>query len=381
MSKSGEMRTGDVERLKQRLVERLGAYAAVDAVAGYEQAMVERLRSDLSPFVDELSIDAFGNIVATRHGPAASPSLMIAAHSDEIGAVVKAVEPDGMIRFERLGGVIETLLVGRAVRIRGYAGVIGAKAGHITPPAERLTVPPIRDLYVDLGFETADEVRALGIDVGDPIAYDAPMRALANPDRLSGKALDNRIGCAILVEVAAALQGASVSATVHFVSTVQEEIGLRGAQMITHALNPTAAIVLDTMPAGGTPDVSATRELSMQIGQGPVITLISQSGGGGIIVQPAIRDFLLRLAAAHQIPVQRALFYGGNSDAAAVHLVRSGVPTGVVNLARRYSHSPVETLDINDAVCAFELLRAAALEFSAATDLSFLGPAVGSARI
>lgn len=144
--------------------------------------------------------------------------------------------------------------------------------------------------------------------------------------------------------------------------------------MITHRLNPTAAFVLDTMPAGGTPDVSASRDLSMRIGAGPVITVLSQSRGGGIIVQPAIRDFLLRVAEEQGIQVQRAIFYGGNSDAAAVHLVQSGVPTGVVNLARRYSHSPVETLDINDAIGAFELLHSAALKFSAATELSFLGP-------
>lgn len=236
-------------------------------------------------------------------------------------------------------------------------------------------MPPIRDLYIDLGFDSAADVVALGLEVGDPVAYDAPMRPLANPDRLSGKALGNRIPCAILVELAAAVRDQDLRATLHFVSTVQEEIGLRGAQMITHRLNPTAATVLDTMPSGGTPDVSATRDLSMRIGHGPVITVASQSSGGGAIVQPAIRDFLLQLAVTHQIPVQRALFYGGNSDAAAVHLVRSGVPTGIVNLARRYSHSPVETLDINDAVGAFELLRAAALAFSAETDLSFLGPA------
>jgi endoglucanase len=176
------------------------------------------------------------------------------------------------------------------------------------------------------------------------------------------------------------LREETLPATVYFVSTVQEEIGLRGARMITHRLNPTAAIVLDTMPSGGTPDVSATRDLSMRIGKGPVVTLISAGGGGGIIVSPAMRDLLTRVAAENYIPIQLALFYGGNSDAAAVHLVRSGVPTGVVNLARRYSHSPVETLDINDALGAYDLLLATIRSFSADTDLSFLGSAENSAQ-
>jgi putative aminopeptidase FrvX len=359
--------------LKPRIVARLGAYAAIDAVAGHEHAMVARLQEDFAPLVDDVTVDPFGNVVATRHGPDGAPSLMIAAHSDEIGGVVKAIEPDGMIRFERLGGVIETLLVGRAVRIRGHRGVVGAKAGHITPPAERLTAPPIRDLYVDLGLDSAADVHALGVRVGDAIAYEAPMRALANPDRLSGKALDNRVACAILVELAARLRGAQLGCTLHLVVTVQEEIGLRGAQMVTYRLDPTAAIVLDTMPAGGTPDVSASRDLSMTIGAGPVITLVSQGSHAGVIAQPAMRDLLLRTAEARGIPHQTALFYGGNSDAASVHLVRAGIPTGIVNIARRYSHSPVETLDTNDALNALRLVEAVARRFDAETDLSFLG--------
>jgi endoglucanase len=247
--------------VKLRMIERLRAYAAIDAVAGHEHAMVARLRDDLAPLVDTIEIDPFGNLIATISGPADAPSLMVAAHSDEIGGVVKAIEPNGMIRFERLGGVVETLLVGRAVRIRGHNGVIGAKAGHITPPAERLQAPPLRDLYVDVGFDSAAEVEALGIKVGDAIAYDAPMRALANPDRLSGKARDNRIGCVIIVELAERLRQASLGCTLHLVVTTQEEVGLRGAAQVTFRLQPTAAIVVDTMPSGGTPEVSATQDL------------------------------------------------------------------------------------------------------------------------
>ena len=362
--------------VKERLVTRLGEYAAIDAVAGHEQAMVRRLVADLTPHVDRVEIDPFGNLVATIDGPVGAPSLMVAAHSDEIGGVVKAVEADGMIRFERLGGVIETLLLGRAVRINGLNGVIGAKAGHITAPSERLAVQPLRELYVDMGVDSADEVAALGIQIGDAIAYEAPMRHLSNPDRLSGKALDNRVSCAIVVELAERLAGANLGCTLHLVVTVQEEVGLRGARMVTFRLDPTAAIVIDTMPAGGTPDVSATKDLSMRIGAGPVVTVVSQSASGGIIVPPAMLDLLLDTAATEGIPVQRALFYGGNADAAAVHLVRGGIPTGVINIARRYSHSPVETLDANDAVDALRLVEAVVRGFNADTDLGFLSGSV-----
>lgn len=367
------MVSNEFSSLKERLRDLTAEYAAIDAVSGHEQRLVRRLVDDFTPFLDDVTVDPFGNVVASKLAADGAPTLMIAAHSDEIGAVVKAVEPDGTIRFAPIGGVVETLLVGRAVSVNGHPGVTGVKAGHISTLAERLTAPAMRDLYVDVGADSAAEVAALGIEVGDPIAYVAPLRTLTNPDRISGKAVDNRISCAILVELAERLHGKTLPATIHFVVAVQEEVGLRGAQMITHRLNPTAAIVVDTMPAGGTPDVSATRDLSMQIGQGPVITLVSQSARAGAIMQPGMRRFLERAAHAAAVPYQLALFYGGNSDAASVHLVRDGIPTGIVNLARRYSHSPVETADLNDAANALLLLEQAATSFDGAVDLSFLG--------
>lgn len=363
----------DFTSLKDRLRDLTADYAAIDAVSGHEQRLVRRLVDDLRPFVDVVTVDPFGNVVATRLADEDAPTLMIAAHSDEIGAVVKAIEPDGTIRFAPIGGVVETLLVGRAVSINGHPGVIGVKAGHISSPAERLTAPAMRDLYVDVGFDAASDVAQLGIRTGDPISYVAPVRCLSNPDRISGKAVDNRISCAMLVEMAKRLHGTKLPATLHLVVAVQEEVGLRGAQMITHRLNPTAAIVVDTMPAGGTPDVSATRDLSMEIGKGPVITLVSQSTRAGAIMQPGMRRFLEGVAEEAGVPYQLALFYGGNSDAASVHLVRDGIPTGIVNLARRYSHSPVETADLNDAANALLLLEKAATSFDGAVDLSFLG--------
>jgi putative aminopeptidase len=363
----------DREELKQRLKQRLGDYAAIDGVSGHEQAVVKRLAEEFQANVDSIAIDSFGNLIATKAGLTGAPSLMIAAHSDEIGGVVKSIELSGMIRFERLGGVNEILLVGRAVRINGHRGVVGAKSGHLMSPEERRTVPRLRDLYIDMGFDTAKDVTALGIKVGDAIAYEAPMRELANTDRLSGKALDNRISCVILLELAEILKAKTLDCTVHFTVMVQEEVGLRGAQIVTFRLNPTAAIVVDTMPAGGTPDVSATQDLAAEIGKGPVITLGSDSGTHGIIVPQVMRDLLTSAAIRAGVDFQPSLFYGSNSDAAAVHLVREGIPTGVVNIARRYSHSPVETLDINDCVGATLLLEEAIRSFGPETDLSFVG--------
>lgn len=237
--------------LKRQLRDLTVELASIDGVSGHEQPVVARLVELLRPLVDRLEVDSYGNVFATRIGQEQAPHLMVSAHSDEIGLLVKSIEPDGFLRLEKVGGVVDSLLLGRHVRVRGYRGVIGVKAGHLQTPEERNRVPALRELYVDLGFDSAEAVRALGIRVGDAVAYDEPVEELANPDRISGKALDNRVSCALLVLLLERLVGIELPCTLTAVVTVQEEVGLRGAQMATYRLNPTAAIVVDTVPAGG----------------------------------------------------------------------------------------------------------------------------------
>ncbi len=360
-------------QLKRRIRDLTAELAAIDGVSGHEQPVVARLVELLHPLVDHLEVDSYGNLFATRTERKQARHLMVSAHSDEIGLLVKSIEPDGFLRLEKVGGTIESLLVGRHVRIRGYRGVIGVKAGHLQTPEERNRVPALRDLYVDLGLDSAQAVSALGIRVGDAVAYDEPVVELANPDRISGKALDNRVSCAVLVLLLERLVGSELPCTLTAVVTVQEEVGLRGAQMASYRLAPTAAIVIDTVPAGGTPDVDYHRDLGIRIGAGPVLALASGMGSNhGHLANPAMRDFLLRVAQEAGVPVQLALFPRSTSDVAAVHLVRGGIPAGVVNIPRRYSHSPVETLDLNDVTATLALLEAAVRRFDESVSLDFL---------
>jgi endoglucanase len=366
--------TLDTLELKRRLRDLTAELAALDGVSGHEQPVVARMVELLHPLVDRLEVDSYGNLFATRLSSGSTPNLMVSAHSDEIGLLVKSIEPDGFLRIEKIGGIIESLLVGRHVRVRGHRGVIGVKAGHLQDPEDRSRVPSLRELYVDLGFDSADQVSALGIRVGDAVAYDEPVEELANPDRLSGKALDNRVSCALLVLLLQRLAGTELPCTLTTVVTVQEEVGLRGAQMAAFRVAPTAAIVVDTVPAGGTPDVDYHRDLGIRIGAGPVLTLASGMGSTpGHLANPAMRDFLLRVAREAGVPVQLALFPRSTSDVAAVHLARGGIPSAVLNIPRRYSHSPVETLDLNDVVATLVLLESAVRRFDSNVDLGFLG--------
>ena len=230
---------------------------------------MQRLLELMRPWADEVEVDGFGNIFATRRGSQPGPRLMLAAHSDEIGAMVKSIENNGFVRFHKVGGTLDPLLLGRKVLVNGHVGIIGVKAGHMQTPEERTRVVSSDDLYIDLGVDSAAAVSALGVKVGDPIVYVADLDTLGgNPDRVFGKAVDNRIGCAVLVKLLESLQGVSFAGEICAAITVQEEVGLRGATMAAHRVAPDLAIALDTVPAGDTPDINTNKELPIHIGRG-----------------------------------------------------------------------------------------------------------------
>ena len=339
--------------------------AALDAVAGFEHKVIARMADGLRALGLPTEIDHFGNLIASKRGTRGSPTAMVAAHADEIGAIVKSVDARGFLRFEKLGGTQDVMLLGRKVAVNGVLGVVGVKAGHLQWNGAAL--PRHSDMYIDIGADSAAEVAAMGIRIGDPIAYVGEVRSLGNGDRLCGKAIDNRIGCAVLLQLAAELRAVDLPGTVHFVVNTQEEVGWRGIQLVANRLKPDAALVVDTMPSGDTPDTDLERELGVRIGAGPVVTLMNGTFGSGHIMHAGMKRLLLGLAEAEGLPHQVAVYGGIGSDATTLHLVGEGIPTGIVNIPRRYAHSPVEVVDLNDAVNALHLLRVATLALATET--------------
>ncbi|HWE62775.1 MAG TPA: M28 family peptidase [Chloroflexota bacterium] len=345
------------EEMRDRLKAHLRTLNEIAGLSGFEQDVVAHLRAAFSEVADEVHVDGFGNLYATRRGTSAGPTLLLTAHSDEIGCVVKSIRPDGFLRIERVGGVLASLLVGRKVVVNGRYGVIGSKLGHMQTEAERQRVVPTEDLYVDVGAEDAAEVAALGIRIGDPVTYLSELGEYSNPNRISGKAIDNRISCAILIETLRLLSAADIAGTVQVLVATQEEVGLRGATVAMRNLRPDLALVLDTFMAGDTPDVSS-EAMPTRLGAGPVFLLLS-GGQVGHITHPAVKRLLLAAAEQAQIPYQLATGLNiATTDAAAIHLSGSGIPTGGIGIARRYSHSPICTLDLRDAVHTVHLLPA-----------------------
>lgn len=359
--------------MKERLISLLRELTALNAPSGFEAPVVVKMRELLSPLADEITVDRMGNLYAVKKGDRPGPTLMITAHSDEIGAIVKSVEPSGFIRFDKIGGTVDALLVGRMVRINGHLGVVGVKAGHLMSDKERSEVKKHTELYIDVGANSADEVAAMGIACGDPISYESELKFFHNSDRFAGKSVDDRIGCVVLVKLFEELQGVSFAGTIVAAVTVQEEVGLRGARVAAHHVNPDFAIALDTMPCGDTPDVNFHRELPVGIGRGPAFQLMSGGGGkpNGLLLNPVVKRLLVETAQKAGLPYQVTTFTGGNTDASAMHLVGDGIPSGVVAIPRRYSHSPVEMADINDAVAATKLLKALTLRLGEGIDWSF----------
>ena len=364
------MSNNSANHTKQALFKSLKELTDLDGVSGFEHDVVAYLREAFADCADEVTVDSMGNLYARRHGSGPGPHLMLEAHSDEIGAVVKSIDPQGFLRMQPLGGVSPAMLVGRRVRVGGHLGIIGVKSGHLQTPEERKSVLGVEALYIDMGVSTDDEVQALGIEIGDPIAYHSPLKRLAGGDRVTGKAIDNRIGCAILLELFRELADTTPAGPVTAVVAVQEEIGLRGARVAAYTLQPDYAVVVDTFMAGDTPDVDYFTEMPAAIGQGPVLLLTNSAHIGHRGVNRYVRE----AARAAEVPLQLATVGQGMAatDAGAIYLARRGVPTAGIGLARRYSHTPLCVLDLNDAAGTQHLLRALVNDMSNHTDLGFL---------
>lgn len=344
----------------------------LSGVSGREAPVVRYMVQALRPLVDDIRVDPMGNVFAAKRGRP-GPKIMIAAHSDEIGLIVKSVEKNGFIRFEKLGGVGDNLLPGRMVSLAGHPGIVGAKAGHLSSEKERSEVKKHTELYIDVGAKSREEVIAMGIKTGTPASFVSPPTFMTE-DLLVSKALDDRLGCAIMIALLESLNGREFNGELHCVVTVQEEIGLRGATVAAFEVNPDMAIALDTVPSGDTPEINFSKELPVAIGQGPVLQVTSGgTGGRGLIADTTVFSLLEKAAEDAGVPYQPATFTGGNTDATAMHLSRSGIPSGALTIPRRYSHSPVELVDLRDADAALEILVEFALKMPEKIDWKLPG--------
>jgi len=338
-----------VERLLEELSNAPGP-------SGFEGPVRDIVVRELRAAGLETSTDGLGSVVAVLRGSSEHPRIMLAAHLDEVGAMVKFVTPEGMVKFQPLGGWLDQALIDqRWIIVTGkgpVTAVSGLKSPHLTPPEERNRVTPRDDIFLDVGARSKEDAASLGIRPGDPIVPAGRFTELAH-GRYLGKALDDRVGLVIFLEVLRRLQAQSAKPpnTICLVATVQEELGLRGAHTAVQAVKPDLGISLEVGVAGdhpgGRPEASQEK-----LGAGPVLYLAD----GAMLVNLHLRDFFERLAEANHIPYQTEVTTGSAEDSAEMQRFGSGIPSLNYAVATRYLHTHSSELDRADLDHAIDLL-------------------------
>lgn len=341
--------------MRSRLRALLRDLTLIAGLSGHEGRVRRYLKAALGELGIATRTDRLGNLIATLEGAPDAPSVMLFAHMDQLGLIVRKIDANGLIRVERLGGVPEKALPAQEVLLcvgegRDVRGVIANKSHHATKPDEKYRVLPYDELYIDTGLGSAAEVIAAGIDIGTPVVYAPNFVELAN-ERVAGTAIDDRAACAVMLEVARALDEIDTHPTVHLVFSVLEEFNLRGAVTAAQILEPDIAIQLDLILATDTPDMAARGDVSM--GGGPAISLYSFHGRGtlnGVIPHPGMVALFEGASRDSGIPLQRSVHIGALTDLSYVQLVGDGVASIDVGFPMRYTHSALESCDIGDLV-------------------------------
>lgn len=304
--------------------------------SGHEDSATEVMLSYIEGFA-EVQFDKLGSLIGKKKGSADQPRVLIDSHLDEIGFMVKEITKDGFVKFLPIGGWWGHLAMGQRVRIitkKGpVLGVVGSTPPHLLKQEERQKVRDISDMFIDVGtMDKFDIPKKLGVEVGNPIVPDSQFTIMNHDKMYMAKAFDNRVSCAIIVEVLKRLQRTKHPNTVFGVGAVQEEVGLRGATTAVHVVDPDVALVVDT---GIAQDMPGNGEKSERLGAGPAILVYD----GSMIPNTRLRELVMDTARKAKIPFHLTSMERGGTDAGRIHVSRAGVPSVVVGPPVRYIHS------------------------------------------
>lgn len=324
-------------------------------VPGFENEIRDVIHPILEP-LGAVSLDKLGSLICEMEG--SGPCVLMMAHMDEIGFMVRHITKDGFIKFIQLGGWWDQVLLGHRVIIKArkgdVLGIIGAKPPHLVEADERSKVVEKKNMYIDIGVNSAEEVEEAGIRVGDYIVPDSRFDVLVNGKTYVSKAFDNRVGCAVMIEVMNNLLQTGSPNQVFGVASVQEEVGVRGAKTSVSRVKPDVAIVLESGIAGDVPGI-ADEVSSEKLGGGPSIQIYD----AGMIAHNQMRDFFLDLAAEMDIPIQISFIERGGTDGRQIQQFEDGVPTIVISVTARHIHSHNSIIHRDDFDRTVELVTAA----------------------
>ncbi len=338
-----------------KLVDVLEKLSNACGVAGREEEVRALMKEFLKPNVDEIREDKLGDVIGVKKGKKNAPSVMLAAHMDEIGLMVKNITKEGFLQFAKIGGIDDRIIIAQKVLVHTdkgpLTGIVGSKPPHILKEEEKKKVIEADDLFIDVGAKDKKDAQKMGVRVGDAVSFDIKFTRVGR-DGVVGKAFDDRVGCAALIETMRKLP--KVDCTIYAVGTIQEEVGLRGATIAAFQLYPDMGIALDVTVAGDVPGVKEV-EAPAKIRKGPSLTVAD----AGLITHPKVLRLFIDSAEESKIPYQLETGLRGTTDAARIALTKEGVPSGVISIPTRYIHSPASMLSLEDLENAVKLTVAA----------------------
>ncbi len=351
--------------MSDETVELLRELTEASGISGYEQEVREIIRKHLQK-ITVIEQDRLGSIVCRKKGEAETPRIMIAGHMDEIGFIVKLITDEGFIRFSTLGGWWGHVMLAQRVVIKSrkgdVPGLIGSKPPHILSDEERKKLLEPKDMYIDVGATSQEEVKALGIRPGDPIIPVFPFTLSGTGKTYFAKGFDDRVGCALVIDVIKNLVREKHPNSVYGVGTVQEEVGLRGARTSAWVVEPDVGLTMEAGVAGDVPDVKK-EDAQGRLGKGPVIVIRD----GSMIPNLRLRDLFIETAEELKVPYQFDLLDRGGTDSGAIHLHRRGVPNLVVAVPTRHIHSHAGVIHRDDYDQTVRLVTAAIKKLNAET--------------
>jgi putative aminopeptidase FrvX len=347
--------------LLKRLTE---AHAVSGDESEVRRIFLEELRDSAEVFRDRM-----GGIIFRKEGAAPLPRVMLAAHTDEIGFMVRSITKEGFLRFVTIGGWWNHIIPGTRVHILTpegkVPGLMGSKPPHLLKPSQRKEVMELEDMAVDIGASSDEEAGEMGVRPGQWIAPEGAFFSMKKQEILAGKAFDDRAGCALMIETMKDVEG--FPGTLFGAATVQEEVGLRGARPAAEIVDPDVCIVLEGSPAADSFGNDGSDRQGV-LGEGVQIRLFDPT----MIPNPGLRDFMLDLAESENIPYQVLVRDAGGTDAGQIHLHGQGVPTIVLAVPVRYAHSPTGFIHADDYDNALALVKAAVMKLDAATVAGFV---------
>ncbi|WP_445489404.1 M42 family metallopeptidase [Niallia sp. 03133] len=338
--------------MNEQTLELFRALTELPGAPGNEHAVRCFMREQLGLYSDEIIQDKLGSIFGVKKGKADDPIVMVAGHMDEVGFMVTAITENGMLRFQPLGGWWSQVLLAQRVQIMTdngpITGVIASIPPHLLDEAQRNKPMEIKNMLIDIGADDKEDALTIGIKPGQAILPICPFTPLANKKKIMAKAWDNRYGCGLAIELLKEMKGVELPNNLYSGATVQEEVGLRGAQTAANMIKPDVFYALDASPAN---DTTGDKKQFGQLGKGALLRIYDRT----MVTHKGLREFVLDTAESNNIAYQYFVSPGG-TDAGRVHVSNEGVPSTVIGICSRYVHTSASIIHIDDYAAAKELL-------------------------